>query len=351
MVGRPVRRNHRAGRGAAARCSTEANEIMVRRVVIAVLLLLGAGMAFTGYAGSKLTEPATRSIGAPPAALDAGTVVIPSASGSLIHGWLSRSSPGSGAVLLLHGVRANRTDMIPRALFLHRLGYSVLLIDLQAHGESPGRWITFGDLESRDVTAAVEYLRATFPRERVGIVGVSLGAAATVLAEKPLHASAIVLESMYPTIQQAVVDRLTLHLGAWGAYLARPLIAAVAWRTDVNPQRLRPIDRIGTLGAPLLMIHGTLDQHTPVDEAQSLFAAAAEPKTLWLVEGAAHVDLHRYTKEEYERRVSEFLRENLSLEIALSRGDETKTRQLIRGSAMEIAMINRPRRSVVSRLA
>jgi len=38
-----------------------------------------------------------------------------------------------------------------------------------------------------------------------------------------------------------------------------------------------------------------------------LFNAAAEPKQLWLVDGAAHVDLHAVNKDEYEKRVLEFL--------------------------------------------
>jgi uncharacterized protein len=284
---------------------------MLRTLLIAALLALVSGVAFVWYEGGELAAPAQRAVGTAPAALGAEDVVFASASGSSIHGWLSRGVPGTGAVLLVHGVRGNRTDMAGRALFLHRRGYSVLLIDLQAHGASPGRWITFGDLESRDVVAAVAFLRSRFPGERVGIIGTSLGAAATVLAEKPLHADAVVLESMYPTIEQAVADRLSLHLGSWAGALAHPLITMVAWRVDVEPRRLRPIDAIGNLGAPLLLIHGTRDQHTRVIEAKHLFAAASEPKALWLIDGAAHVDLHRYAGEEYERRVTDFLASHL----------------------------------------
>jgi alpha-beta hydrolase superfamily lysophospholipase len=68
---------------------------------------------------------------------------------------------GRGAVLLLHGVRSYRRSMLSRAIFLHDIGYSVLLINLQAHGESAGKRITLGYLESRDVVAAREFLRRT----------------------------------------------------------------------------------------------------------------------------------------------------------------------------------------------
>jgi len=52
-------------------------------------------------------------------------------------------------VLLLHGVRADRREMLGRARFLNRLGYGILLIDLPAHGESPDDHITFGAREAR----------------------------------------------------------------------------------------------------------------------------------------------------------------------------------------------------------
>src|SRR5262249_19684791 len=150
-------------------------------------------------------------------------------------------SAGQGAVLVLHGAGANRSDMIPRLLFLHALGYTVMAIDMQAHGESQGgKWITFGDLESRDVAAAVEYLRRMMPGERIGIIALSMGAAATVLSEKPLRVDAVVLESMYPTIEQAVEDRLRMAPGPWAVPLAPALITVTGWRIGVKPSRLRP---------------------------------------------------------------------------------------------------------------
>jgi uncharacterized protein len=56
-------------------------------------------------------------------------------------------------VLLLHGVRADRLAMVSRAQLLTRQGFSVLLIDLQAHGATPGEAITLGYRESTDVVA------------------------------------------------------------------------------------------------------------------------------------------------------------------------------------------------------
>ena len=280
-------------------------------IVLLALALLG-GLGFSWYAGGMLIEPANHPVDPPPAELAAATVTFASQSGSTIHAWLSRGMPGRGAVLILHGVGADRSTMLARALFLHALGYAVLAIDFQAHGESPGKHITVGDLESWDVVAASEYLHRALPGERVGAIGVSMGAAAIVLAKKPLGLSAVVLESMYPTIEEALDDRMRIALGSWGVLCTPLLTAQLKPRLGIYPSRLHPIDSIARLGAPLLLIHGVEDHHTRIEEARRVFSAAAEPKSLWEVPGAAHVDLHDFAGAEYERRVDAFLAANLA---------------------------------------
>jgi len=104
-----------------------------------------------------------------------------------------------GSVLLLHGLRSDRLQMLARARFLTAAGYFVLLIDLPAHGESSGDRITFGMREGKGVEAALDYLRQRFPRDRIGVIGVSLGAASLVLSHPARPPDAVVLESMYPT--------------------------------------------------------------------------------------------------------------------------------------------------------
>jgi len=280
---------------------------ITRWLLRATAALIGILGLLAWVAGGELSAPAQRMIGDPPPTLHAQNVAFPSESGSRIHGWFARGDAGRGAVLLLHGVRGDRRDMLSRAEFLHDRGYSVLLIDFQAHGESAGDRITFGARESQDVTAALVNLQRRLPGEAVGVIGVSLGAASFVLAEHRPAVNAVVLESMYPTIEAAVSDRLRLHLGPVGPWLAPLLMVQFQPRLGIDPSRLRPIDRLGAIGAPVLILSGTVDRHTSIEEARSLFEAAAAPKDFWAVEGAAHVNLHRFAKGEYERRLSSFL--------------------------------------------
>jgi uncharacterized protein len=272
------------------------------------LLALLAFVALAGvwFAGSMLIAPTQGSVGTPPADLPAQAVVFPDASGRPVHGWFVAGVQGQGAVLLLHGVRADRRAMANRARFLHAAGYAVLLIDFQAAGESPGDAVTFGYREADDVKASLRYLHRRLPEERVGIIGTSMGGAATILAEPDVAADAVVLEQVYPTIRQATEDRLAIHLGPLGPSLAPLLLSTLHLRLGIYPDQLRPIDHIGHLAMPKLLIVGDRDRDTTIAESHAMFQAASEPKQLWVVHGARHVDLYGYVGDPYKTRVLDF---------------------------------------------
>jgi fermentation-respiration switch protein FrsA (DUF1100 family) len=62
----------------------------------------------------------------------------------------------------------------------------------------------------------------------------------------------------------------------------------------------------------LLIIGGAADRHTTLAETRMLYEAANEPKQLWIVAGAAHVDLQQFAPAEYQRTVLAFLAQHLS---------------------------------------
>src|SRR5690349_21880940 len=74
---------------------------------------------------------------------------------------------------------------ISRARLLADHGFSVLLIDLQGHGETPGRAVTLGWREAGDARAALGWLRVAAPSRRIGVIGCSLGGAAVLLGPQP----------------------------------------------------------------------------------------------------------------------------------------------------------------------
>lgn len=259
--------------------------------------------------GCDPARPARAVVGAPPTALNASVVQIKSGSGSMLRAWFGRGQPGAGAVLLLHGVGDNRRSMLDRARFLHKAGYTILAPDFQAHGESEGKHITFGARESQDAEAALRFIHTAVPGERVGVIGVSLGGAAALLGREPLHVDAMVLESVYPTIEDAVTDRLRVWLGPLGFLgptLAPHVIEWMGREIGVKAQRLRPIEHIHQATSPVLFLTGSGDRYTPLSEARALFEQAPTPKQFWIVDGAGHEDLHAFAPAAYERLIESF---------------------------------------------
>jgi len=282
--------------------------------IVAVILSVGAFAfgVFAWHEGSVLIAPSNCEIGKPPADLPIQEVQFQSSSDATIHGWLISGQAGKGVVILMHGIRANRLQLLDHARFLFHSGYSVLLFDFQAHGESIGRHITVGYLESRDATAAVNFIHQKFPNEKICVNGFSMGGAAAVLANPPLPVNAMILESVYPTLDQAVTDRLAIRFGWFGKFGTPFLTWQLKPRLGISPNDLRPIKQVGQITIPKLFIAGTADRDTKVRESKDLFAAAAEPKQLWLIDGAAHVDMLAFAKDEYEKRILDFLAKNLN---------------------------------------
>lgn len=279
----------------------------VGAIAAAVLLVL----IVAWMAGTSLSAPAPKKIGDLPPDLKGREVELRSESGALLRGWFLPGRAGAGAIILMHGVRASRLDMIPRARFLSSSGYAVLLFDFQAHGESTGAAITTGYLESRDARAAIDFVRAEATGERVGVVGVSMGGAALALAEPAPRVEAAVFEMVYPTIEQAIDDRLRMSLGGWGVVFRPLLTAQLRLRLDISAEDLHPVDHVGSASYPKLFIAGAEDRHTTLEESRQLFAAAGEPKEFWIVEGARHQDLHALRRREYEEHVQGFFEKHL----------------------------------------
>jgi fermentation-respiration switch protein FrsA (DUF1100 family) len=285
----------------------------MNRLILLPAILIAALVLLSLLAGELLTRPARQAIGAPPPDLaGAEAVNLRDANGLNLAGWFMPGRAGDGAALLLHGVRSNRLQMLARARWLQREGVASLLIDLPSHGESSGDRITFGRRESLGVEAALRWLRTRLPGEKVGAIGVSLGGASLLFAQRQPELDALVLESVYPTIVDAVQDRLSMRLGSVAGHALAPLLLMqIPLRLGFGTDQLRPVDAIAGVRAPLLVASGTGDQHTRWPETEALFAAAREPKVLWPVPGAAHVDLHDFDPTAYEARLGPWLHAHL----------------------------------------
>ena len=273
-----------------------------------ILVSLLVSIAILYAIGTVLTKASPLNIGTPPVDIkNIRAVSFSSESGSELKGWILEAKQGKGGVLLLHGVRSNRLQMLNRAKFLQKEGYDVLLFDFQAHGESKGENITFGHLESLDVEAAYDYLEDRLCNPTIAIIGVSLGGASALLSSVKTEAKVMILESVYPSIEQAIDDRMNIYLGSIGKYLSPLLTLQLKPRLGISTDDLRPIDEVSKVTGAVMIIAGEHDKHTLLNESKEMFKKAHEPKELWVIKGAKHVNFDTLLEKVYEEKILEFL--------------------------------------------
>ncbi len=284
---------------------------LFRRFVIGLLLVAVLGCVAAWYVGSSLVAPHHHEIADPPVALNITEFTISSQSGAMLAGWASSTPDPRGVVLLLHGIWGSRQSMLDRIEMLDAAGFATVAIDFQSHGESEGEMITIGYLERHDVVAAIQYAREEYPQLPLGVIGVSLGGAAALMAQ-PMEMEALVIESVFPTVSDAINNRVRARLGDWYPLPAWLLLAQFKPRVGVSPDRLRPIDHLQDVGCPILISSGSEDPHTTEAETRLMYESAKEPKTLWIVDGAAHVDLLTANPAGYRQEVIGFLETHLT---------------------------------------
>jgi uncharacterized protein len=235
-----------------------------------------------------------------------------------ISGWFFRAAGSeiAPAVVMCHGIGTGRRECLPIALRFSAAGYNVLCFDFRAHGMSAGQFSSVGLHETNDVIGAVQYLkqRPEVDPKRIGVVGFSMGAVATIQAAAQCDdIAAVVADSAYSSFLEAV--RYSFRVVA---RLPHFPIAPVAmhwakWIVHVDPSLLRPVDVIGRIAPrPILLMHGTLDEIVPVRHAYTLFKAADEPKELWIIPGAHHVEARDQDPDGYFERIERFLSQALT---------------------------------------
>jgi len=139
-----------------------------------------------------------------------------------------------------------------------------------------------------------------------------MGGAAALLAPQPLGADALVLEAVFPRITRATENRLRLRIGPLAPLVSRMLLWQLPWHLHIAPSDLEPIRHIADAGAAVLIVAGSKDEHTTLEESRELYTAAAQPKTLWIVAGARHQDFLAFDPHGYEATVIPFLMHYLS---------------------------------------
>ncbi len=285
----------------------------LRRAAIALGILLAGWAASSFVALELLRRRAKPAFAEPRPAAWAGKceeLRLSTRDGESLGAWfVDAAESAAPTVVLLHGKGGARGSRVGAANVFLSAGCATLLVTHRAHGDSSGEREDFGWSAREDVLTAVDWAAQRRPGAPIVVCGTSLGGAAAVFAGAELgpRVAGYILECVYVDLQSAAKRRCELHLPpvlSTLAFAGLRAAAAVSW-----PQwsEIAPLRRIRELRAPVLILAGGADRHSPPEEARALQAQIPDRSRLVLIENAHHDRLLAADAAAYERAVREFL--------------------------------------------
>lgn len=209
-----------------------------------------------------------------PAPLD---VTIANGEVTLAGWYFANELDGACGVVLLHGYTSTRYGTLNYAPLFWQRGCDLLLYDARGHGESNGRYHTYGYYEKEDARAAALWLAAQtgLPLAKIGLLGISYGAA-TCLQAAPLlpEIAFIIADSPYQDLETIIRHQAVQQYGPAvqimipGAWLVAELRADFAV-ADVSPRH-----SIAQAQMPILLIHSLQDTYTPPASSKAIYASS-----------------------------------------------------------------------------
>jgi pimeloyl-ACP methyl ester carboxylesterase len=322
-------------------------------VPIVILLVLVGVFGVGGYVGSDQaigTKPEWRKMIHSPAEynLSSETVTLQSTDGIPLKAWWlpaqqeDAATRGAGVtqagtpesrpsvnVILAHGRDMNRSGMLPRAAFLVRHNYNVLDLDLRAHGESGGDYITPGYREAFDVMGGVAHIRSRGEHGPIVVLGYSYGAVAALHAAAQCpNINAVIADSAFITPDDVLKNvahhkgiPLKYKVGIWMAQV--PLLNRSAdfffWmRTGVKLDRnkasgIAAARRIHDQS--VLYISGQQDWLAPSRNARIMYQETPSAHKDFLLVPGNHNTTYSGAPEFYETNVLAFLNQYVSRQV------------------------------------
>jgi fermentation-respiration switch protein FrsA (DUF1100 family) len=195
---------------------------------------------------------------------------LASGDGGTLQAWYSAAKPGKATILYFHGNGGEIADRPERFAAYQAEGFGVFFLSYRGYGASTGSPSEAGLVD--DARAAHNWLMAKgIAPDEIMLVGESLGSGVAVQLAAERKIKALALEAPFAS--------------------AVNIAAAAYWWLPVRflmKDRYESFSFIDKVKAPLLVIHGDLDDIVPLSEGKALFARAHEPKEMVVVTGGGH---------------------------------------------------------------
>jgi len=220
------------------------------------------------------------------------------------------------AVMLVHGYKDHRGNLLGVADILRRKGFPVLMVTVRAHDESDGEIIGFGVREMQDLGAWLAWLqaRADVDPGRIGLFGVSMGGTLAIqfAADHPAMA-AVVADCAFSSVEDTVETSVRFFTGL-PSFPFAPMIMFWMEReiggraSEIDAKRWIP--RISP--RPVFLLQGGADEVISAESGARLYEAAGSPKELWFDPDLGHAQFLAKRPQQFEERVGGFFEKHLS---------------------------------------
>jgi len=202
-----------------------------------------------------------------------------------------------GSIICLHGLQMNKNILAStwgQILAVH--GYRVILVDLRGHGRSTGDYLTYGRVESRDISQIIDDMEdKDLLNGRLIIMGGSYGAAVAVqTAAIDNRVDAVIAMEPFTSLKEVAPDFARQRLGLLAMLIGKKEIYKIVDKAGsiakFDPDTDTPLKAVQQIEIPILFIHGKDDKHIPFRHSQDLNAAACCGK-LVIIDGKNHMNL------------------------------------------------------------
>ena len=251
-----------------------------------------------------------------------------------VSGYYIPHPEATSTILVCPGFRSRMADFLGISALLWKAGHNVLVFEYYGHGLEVSTPITLGYREINDFLGAVAYAKERAPQNHLGIIGYSMGAAIAIMSSaRNAEVEALVVDSAFATHRGVVKYNFhrTFHLpSAPFAWIADYLLW---WRAGYRFHQVEPLRDIAHIAPrPILIIHGGRDSIVDPKDATLLYAAAQEPKELWLLPNADHCGAYFEDRQAYVKKVIEFFDLHLKNASYLQLVDSTSSEQIRSGN-------------------